>query len=147
MFPKAPKLFSQAVFPAFGEATQLGDLISGAEAGFPPLAFPHNTGVQSTKTPGSRLLHWVTKAASQTALSLYLHSNSSGLDSTSFRWHACVQQIQHFALWLWCVLFRPPLFCLPIFSYSLQLSSGVVELINRTTAGIFGMVFLLSRRG
>ena len=32
--------FSQAVFPAFGEETQLGLWLFGAEAGFPPLAFP-----------------------------------------------------------------------------------------------------------
>lgn len=39
--------FSQAVFPAFGEETQVRSLwLFGAEAGFPLLAFPQSTEVE-----------------------------------------------------------------------------------------------------
>lgn len=112
-FQKLPNFFfSQAVFPAFGEETQFRSLwLFGAEAGFPPLAFPESTGggenppEQHRKPFGSP--RWNDQNPLHELRCLLISSSSVALDSASFRWHACVQQTQHCALWLWCVLFRP----------------------------------------
>lgn len=90
----------------------------------------------------------IQKKSSHKRYYLLISTNSLGLDSTSFRWHACVQQTQHCALWLWCVLFRPPLVA-SLFppdvtlSLSLSVSAGVVEELykNRHKSVSFAAAF------
>lgn len=118
-FQKLPNFFF--FFPGRISCVWRGDPVRslwlfGAEAGFPPLAFPPSE-QRSKKIPRAiKGTPWISlrwdcpnKKTPHKRHYLLISANSSGLGSASFRWHACVQQTQHCALWLWCVLFRPPL--------------------------------------
>lgn len=125
-FPKAPKLFffsSPGRISCVWRADPVRSLwLFGAEAGFPPLAFPQskegenphsNTGNPSDLLGGiffSSSFSFPKSSHQSNGVSLSpSNSLNRGGSSTSFRWHACVQQTQHCALWLRCVLFRPSL--------------------------------------